>query len=418
MTFTLTPDQQAALNKFGQFLMDPTETVFVLAGYSGTGKSTLVATLLERLPGIIGSIKLLNAEYREKDIQLTATTNKAADTFGRITGMDVKTIHSFLGLRIHTDYHSGAKQLVPRNREDKVGNYLLFIDEASMIDPHLLGLIFAQTEHCKIVFIGDPAQLPPVKLNTTPVFSAGFNGAQLTQVMRQMVDGVPQVNPITELATAFRHTVNTGEWPQFKPDGQYVTWLPRDQFEAAIETEFTRPGWTYSDSKILAWTNNCVIAYNQHVRAMLKGDPALQVGDYAENNQFIQAGRSGIKTDQTVYISAIEEDTLEHDVPGNYVTVDHSIRVFHPHSREAKNKTVSRLRAAGDFSAALEAENWIDLRAVFAQTINKSQGSTYGKIFIDLDDIKRCNNGNQIARLMYVAVSRAQNQVYLTGDLV
>ena len=62
--------------------------------------------------------------------------------------------------------------------------------------------------------------------------------------------------------------------------------------------------------------------------------------------------------------------------------------------------------------------NWIDLRAAYASTINKAQGSTYKTVFIDLDDIKRCNSGDQIARMMYVGVSRASQRVWLTGDLV
>ena len=71
------------------------------------------------------------------------------------------------------------------------------------------------------------------------------------------------------------------------------------------------------------------------------------------------------------------------------------------------------------FDVVEEAENrWVDLRAAYACTVNKSQGSTFDKVFIDIDDIARCNNGEQIARLMYVAVSRARNTVYLTGDFV
>jgi ATP-dependent exoDNAse (exonuclease V) alpha subunit len=63
-------------------------------------------------------------------------------------------------------------------------------------------------------------------------------------------------------------------------------------------------------------------------------------------------------------------------------------------------------------------QSWIDLRAAYAQTINKSQGSTYDKVFIDLDNVSRCHVGDQIARMMYVGVSRARSQVIFTGDLV
>jgi ABC-type transport system involved in cytochrome bd biosynthesis fused ATPase/permease subunit len=99
----LTDDQEAALKAFCEFLFDPVERVFVLSGYSGTGKSTLVKTLIDRLPGYIRTVKLIDSTYKELQIQLTATTNKAAESFAHATGMDVITIHSFLGLRVNTD---------------------------------------------------------------------------------------------------------------------------------------------------------------------------------------------------------------------------------------------------------------------------------------------------------------------------
>ena len=420
---TLTDDQQAALDSFVQFLMAPVsvEPVWVLKGYSGTGKSTLVHTLLDRLPGYIKAAELLSPDFPDYTVQLTATTNKAAETFSQITGMDVKTIHSHLGLRIDTDPRTGFKTLVANSRSHLKFNELLFIDEGSMVDSKLLSLIFQQTRDCKIVFIGDPAQLPPVKSQNTPVFQAGFPEAILTQVMRQMVDGKPCVNPITELATAFRHTVETGVWPTgFKPDGKFVKWVTRPEFGKLIEAEFIRPDWKYLDSKILAWTNNTVIQYNQYVRQLLKGEPLLQPGDYAENNSFVMHNKSSLKTDQTVYIADIDEECEEDGVIGNWVTLEHTNgqRWFHPKSREAKNKALLHARAIEDWAMARRVEGWVDLRAVFAQTVNKSQGSTYGKVFIDLDDIAKCNMANLIARMLYVAISRAQFEVVLAGDLV
>ena len=59
-TITLTPDQQNALEQFTRFLTDPSEQVFVLEGYSGTGKTTLVKTLLDRLPNLMKTARLIN----------------------------------------------------------------------------------------------------------------------------------------------------------------------------------------------------------------------------------------------------------------------------------------------------------------------------------------------------------------------
>lgn len=409
---TLTEDQQSALEAFHAFLTDPIETVFVLRGYSGCGKSTLVRTLLDQLPGFNKAAHLINPNHREYEVALTATTNKAAENLGSITGQGAVTIHSFLGLRVQTDYRSNTTTLIPRTNEQKQG-YLLFIDEASYVDKQLLSFIFKMTYNCKVVFIGDPAQLTPVKSVGTPVFDANFTGAALTTVVRQA-----EGNPIVDLSTKFRHTVNTGEFFSFKPDGEHVVYLDRESFNKAIEQEFSRPDWRYQDSKILAWTNKCVIGYNHFVRNLAKGDPHFQVDDYAVCNSFVTVGKSSIKTDQLVQIGAIENDSVRYDVPGNMVCVD-GIWVFHPKSLELWNAGIKKMRAKDLFGAVAEMESqWIDLRAAYACTINKAQGSTFDRVFVDLDDIRRCNSGDQIARMLYVGVSRARTQVFLTGDLV
>lgn len=409
---TLTEDQQSALEAFHAFLTDPIETVFVLRGYSGCGKSTLVRTLLDQLPGFNKAAHLINPNHKEYEVALTATTNKAAENLGSITGQGAVTIHSFLGLRVQTDYRSNTTTLIPRTNEQKQG-YLLFIDEASYVDKQLLSFIFKMTYNCKVVFIGDPAQLTPVKSVGTPVFDANFTGAALTTVVRQA-----EGNPIVDLSTKFRHTVNTGEFFSFKPDGEHVVYLDRKGFNKAIENEFSRPDWRYQDSKILAWTNKCVIGYNHFVRNLAKGDPHFQVDDYAVCNSFVTVGKSSIKTDQLVQIGAIENDSVRYEVPGNMVCVD-GIWVFHPKSLELWNAGIKKMRAKDNFGAVAEMESqWIDLRAAYACTINKAQGSTFDRVFVDLDDIRRCNSGDQIARMLYVGVSRARTQVFLTGDLV
>jgi hypothetical protein len=409
--FTLSDDQQAALDAFVKFLLSPSEQVFVLQGYAGTGKSTLVKTMMDNMDKYLKMAKLVNPNAYEYQIALTATTNKAAEAFAEITGREVRTIHSFLGLRVSKDFRTGVTQLIPRSQIPERG-YILIIDEASYIDSGLLTHIFRQTDNCKIMFIGDPAQLTPVKSSTTPVFDAGFTTASLEKVMRQA-----EGNPIIDLATQFRNTVGTGIWTPFKPDGQHIHHLPRSDFEDAIIAEFTRSDWHYRDSKILGWTNNCVIGYNHAVNNQITGDPHFIVGDYAVCNKHVMVGKNGIKTDAMVYITAIEDPIIHQDVLGNFITVDYVNRCFFPKTLAGRNERLKRARAMDDYHVMREIEeNWIDLRAAYAQTINKSQGSTYDKVFIDLDDVARCNSGDQIARLLYVGVSRARHQVYLTGD--
>lgn len=408
---TLSEDQEAARAAFVNFLISPEEQVMVLQGYAGTGKSTLVKTLMDNMPKYLQMAKLVNPKMFEYEVQLTATTNKAAEALAQITGMEVRTIHSFLGLRVVKDFRTGASELVPRDQSPEYG-YILVIDEASMIDSKLLTTIFNKTSNCKIMFIGDPAQLPPVKYNSTPVFDAGFKTAKLEKIMRQA-----EGNPIIELATQFRETVVTGVWKPFTPDGVHIRHMERSEFEDLIIAEFTRPDWRFKDSKVLGWTNGCVLNYNHAINKQISGDPHFAVGDYAVCNKYVQCGKIGIKTDQMVCITEIDPDVEYKGVVGNWVTVDYTNRCFFPKSLAAKNERVKEAKAMDEYQLLREIEDqWIDLRAAFAQTINKSQGSTYDKVFIDVDDVGRCNMGDQIARMMYVAVSRARHNVYLTGD--
>ena len=419
--FTLTDGQQAALNAFNAFLLDPVETVFVLRGYSGCGKSTLVRKIIDDIPSIQRTLKLINPSVRPYDIVLTATTNKAAENLSAITGMDVATIHSTIGMLVRTDYKTNVTTLSPKANFTTIENTILFIDEASYVDKDLLGWIFKRTKNCKIVFVGDPAQLKPVKATSTPVFDANFGGAELTEVVRQKTpDGsAAALHPITAWAAQMRETVKTGVWTPFIPDGFHIQRLTRDAFNDAIIEEFTRPDWKYQHSKILAWTNKTVIAYNQFVRNAAQGDPNFQEKDYAVVNSFMVSGKGySLKTDQLVQITSIEPTTEHHGVIGNFMTVDHAVRAFQPKSLAAKLQAIKEARAADRLDLVQEMdERWFDLRGAYAQTINKSQGSTYDKVFIDLDDVGRCNNGDDLARMLYVGPSRARHHVYLTGDL-
>lgn len=409
----LSQDQQKAFEDFVGFMLDPHQFVFVLSGYSGTGKSTLVHYLIEHLPQIQKTAKLIDPDCKDWDVQLTATTNQAADALSQLSNMDVRTIHSFLGLRVETNYRTKETTLIPRDRDDIKEGYLLFVDEASYCDDLLLNLIFQMTNKTKVILMGDKAQLLQVKSNRAPAFSAGFPGAHLSEVMRQA-----KGNPITTMATSFRNTVETGVWEQFELDGHHVQWLTREHFEDKIRAEFTRPDWSCKQSKVLAWTNKTVIAYNQAIRDLVQGDPELKVGDFAVCNKYMQSGGSSIKTDQLVLVSKVDDDIQQHGVWGNMIEVDHKLTFFMPKRLEDRKALVKYAHDNEDFQLVAHIDQyWIDLRAAFACTINKSQGSTYDTVFIDLDDVARCNNGNQIARMLYVGTSRARYHVYFTGDL-
>lgn len=410
MTISLTEDQDKAAKAFQSFLADDTEPVFVLSGYAGTGKSTLVKHLMDNLDNYLRMAKLVNPGMPEYVVSLTATTNKAADNLSSITGKEVVTTQSFLGLRVETNFETRKTKLVQGKNSYPQYNQLVFVDEASYVDSQLLQWIFSLLKNSKVVFIGDDAQLTPVLSNAAPVFKASFPGAALTKVMRQA-----EGNPILDLATKFRNTVNTGEFFSFIPDEHHIRHLNEQEFSQEIEKEFNRPDWKHNDSKILAWTNQAVTNYNKEVSAMCSNTTEFSVGDYVVVNKYFNNGSVSFKTDETVLITSIQDHVQSHGVWGKMYGLNGKSRVFSPDLRSD--------RVAAEKKASVEAyryitNNWIDIRAVFSCTINKSQGSTYDKVFIDLNDLAKCSIGNTLARLLYVGVSRARNHVYFTGDLV
>jgi ATP-dependent exoDNAse (exonuclease V) alpha subunit len=415
MSITLTEGQQAAYVAFQRFITNPAPGPFVIQGFSGTGKSTLVEHLLNSLNSVMKTAKLLDSErFVQRDVVMTATTNQAADTFAKITGQDVRTIHSALGLRVQKDYATGKSTLVPRSNADPIEDCIVFIDEASYMDKELLQLVFKRCINCKIVFIGDPAQLLNVGSRYAPVFQAGFPTAKLTEVVRQA-----KGNPIVDLSTAFRDMVNTGEFFAFSPDNQAIQHMDRSTFEDKIIAEFNDPNWHHAQSKVLAWTNKTVIAYNKAIRANIKGEPELKEGDFAVCNHFVQNGSQALKTDQIVRVTKICGPYTVFGVDGAHYSLDGRPEVFMPHNWNEAKVRLKAARQKQEWSIVRTIEDkWADLRAAFSCTINKSQGSTYDRVFVDLDDVKKCHNNNQLARMLYVAVSRARETVYLTGDLV
>jgi hypothetical protein len=408
----LTPDQENAIKEFHQFLFDPDEQAFILEGYSGTGKSTVVAEMIESIPNTHSWLELVNPEVIKYPVVLTATTNKAVENFNIITGIDVKTIHSFLGLIVSTDYKSGFTSLRPKNDHIQE-KCILFIDEASFIDSSLLGMIFNKTRDCKIVFVGDPNQLIQVKASNAPVFLMNCRKAKLTQIVRQA-----EGNPIIELSAQFCQTVSTGEFFKFKPDGHHIVHLSREEFDAKILAEFCQDSWRYSDSKILAWTNKRAIAYNNFVINSSTGAPKFYAGDYVICNSYFSINGRSIKTDEMVHITDIRENVTDNSVLGAQYRLNGYDWAFMPYNLDDRKERLKRAKIEEDFDTVEYInKNWIDLRAAYSSTVAKSQGSTYNRIFIDLSDIARCHNGNAIARMLYVAVSRARHHVYLTGDL-
>lgn len=422
-SITLTEDQAKALNSIYEFLLSD-EPMMVLTGYAGTGKSTLVKTLLEDLESFKNSIDIITRNNKiPSTVTLTATTHKAVNNLSQITGRKVKTIHKVLDLRVQSDYRTNQSKLIGGPDYDTLSDTFLIVDEASYIDSFLLSQLVKITlsdrcENLKVLLIGDPAQLTPIKTSVAPAFNCNIPTVSLTKVIRQA-----EGNPIIELATLFREAVITGEFFSFKPDNVHVMHVDRKEFNRLIEAEFNRPNWHYDDSRILAWTNKTVQSFNKYVEELRTGSSEISAGDYVINNEFkVINDKHYLSTDEMLKVLEVLP-TSKHGIQGNKYKVSNGIDtviVFMPNDSNEANRLYLKYRKSKDIRENTIAwtifNTWVDLRQPYASTVHKSQGSTYRTVFIDLDDIKKCRNGNQLARMLYVAVSRASQYVVITGD--
>lgn len=411
----LTEGQLKGYDLFAYFFMDPMENVMCLKGWSGTGKSTLVQYILLMIPKLNDMISLVDLDYKPMDICLTATTNPAAEAlFTSIDGlMPTSTIHSKLGIIPLKDYKTGKSTLVIKRGAEKLYNTVLFIDEASYICQNLLSLIFQQCVNCKIIFIGDHGQLTPITSNYMPAFEMNKNEIELTQPVRQ-VPGTP----LSKLIMNLRDTVFTGNWHKFEMDQVMLRHVDQLSFETMAHQAFTDPERA-GTAKILTYSNNGVDHYNKLMTQFVDGESEPYVGQRMICNEFATLGQSSVKNGEEVFLEGISEGG-DFDVEGYYLNLrGKSGQFFMPKKLSDKKARLTKARAADDYTAMkIIQDEWIDLRPTYACTVNKSQGSTFNTGFIDLNDIcAKARTGNQLARLLYVAVSRFRDRVIFTGDI-
>lgn len=178
---TWSPQQNEALSKAGAWLRMKWTPFFYLAGYAGTGKTTLAMHL---------------AEHASGPVAFAAYTGKAAGVMRSKGCRGARTIHSLI-YNTEIDPVTGESTTTRKNRTDLGNLALIIIDECSMVNEEIgLDLLFFGVP---ILVLGDPAQLPPV--NGGGYFTSRQPDYMLTEVHRQAAD-----SPIIRLATAIRES--------------------------------------------------------------------------------------------------------------------------------------------------------------------------------------------------------------------
>ena len=417
----LNKGQQAAAEGFFQFLLSPTEKELKISGGGGTGKSHLVSHLIDEvMPRYQDTCDLLGMKPDFNDVEMTSLTNKASEVLSVFTGRHVSTIHSFMNLKVQDDYSTGQSKITKTNGWRIHEGIILFIDEYSMIDTALDRIIQEGTHNCKIVYVGDHLQMGPVMEASCPIDRPGrMRTYELTEDMRT------QIPEIQALKAQLRETVSTGIFKPIQIVPGIIDHLDDAQMQLMLAQTF---GKQTLDSRILAYTNKRVVAYNDYIRDVRGLPDEYTIGELLVNNSAIRLKNSMLSVEEEIEILSLgseHEIPIENNVVFKIRHADLKTRVGGvfkdvplPSDRAHYAALITHFRKAKNWPRYYELRNtYPDLRQRDSATVYKAQGSTYETAFVDLGDISTCHNPNQVARMLYVALSREKQRIFLFGQL-
>ena len=422
---TLTKIQNNVLRESLQILKYSNR--LVITGKAGTGKTTLVKFLIEKLK--------LETQHRYKYSVCSAPTNKAVKVLRDKIGMDFDrnrfcTIHSALRLKRDIDPASGVVSFKPDSYNNSIPLEkvsLLIIDEASMVNKEILSYIEKNTKDIKVIFIGDEGQLPTVGEPFSPVFHAEYPILELTEIIRQAED-----NPIIYLSRNLSYIRNR---VSNRTDiGGYIF---SNDFGSVISTLAAING---SDKlKYLAWTNQDIDYVNKKVREAIYGTPAkIEIGeslifntpykDFFTNDEVkvrklsIEEGTFTAYKKHNPHYSVDNFNTpqyLENTRKLKYYVVNDNIRILHESSegmftdmkKDMRKKCIEKLVNWRDFYEFVE--QFADVKYNHAISIHKSQGSTYNQVIINIKNCMLNKDIDEREKLLYTAITRAKELVIL-----
>lgn len=418
----LNNDQQAAADGFFRFLFDTNQKELIISGPGGVGKTFLMGHLIDEImPRYLETCRLMGIQSEYEEVMMTATTNKAAEVLGQATGRPTQTIHSFMNLKVQDDFSSGKSQLIKSNSWTVHQNKIIFVDEASMVDYPLLNMIKEGTHNCKIIYVGDHCQLAPIMEPISPIYRQDLPFYELLEPMRNS-----EQPALMNLCNQLRYSVETGEFLPIQIVPGVIDHFDNQGMADEIYTHFMEE----SNSKILAYTNQRVIEYNNYIRELRNLPETFCLGESLINNNAIRMPNGMIQVEDQVkiiHMNPQEEDIeIDRDV---YLKV-HRVNledgfgrvhydVFLPTDRAHFTALIKFYQKQKNWQKYFHLKNtYPDLRPKDAATVHKAQGSTHPVVFIDLENLSTCHNPNQAARLLYVAATRAQTRIVLYGHLV
>lgn len=444
-----TPGQEQLAGRLAAFVTGSDKRLFVLKGYAGTGKTTLVSALVKSLP----AAKLKSV--------LLAPTGRAAKVLAGYSQHPAFTIHKMIYRRVSGSDGSGRFTLQPNLHT----NSIFIVDEASMIssgggfagEASLLDDLMEYVMTgvgCRLIFVGDTAQLPPVGLSLSPALDEKFlkdryyhppEVFELKEVVRQ-----DKASGILVNATGLRNIIgdNQGDLPKFKVEGfGDLVRLTGNELEDALNDSYSKLG--PEGTIVICRSNKRANIYNQQIRARIRWqENELSAGDYlmvVKNNYFWLPPESKagfIANGDTVEVMK----TWNREEIEGFVFADAKVRlVDYPDEPLLETKLLlSTIMAESPALPPSESKrlyevinasyadiankrkrlqkvkedpyfNALQVKFAYAVTCHKAQGGQWENVFVEQGYITRDMVNSEFIRWLYTAVTRATKKLYLVN---
>src|SRR6056300_752087 len=450
----LTTDQKDTLRQLSNFIFSQKkEELFLLKGYAGTGKTTLIGALVTKL-WTVG-----------KKSVLLAPTGRAAKVMSSFSNSKAYTIHKKIYFPKKQSNGGVSFTLGVNKHKDTI----FIVDEASMIsdrsleanlfenDSLLADLIqYVYSGHrCKLMFVGDVAQLPPVKLNISPALDPSVLEidyqkdvilSELSEVVRQTKQSGILVNA-TQIRSQLEQELY-GDF-RFQIDGysDIVRLIEGNEIQEAIEDAYREVG--KEETAFIVRSNKRANLYNESIRSrILYLEHDLAVGDYmmvVKNNYFWLPTTSTVgfiangDLIEVLEIRAIKElygfkfaevtvqmvdypnqkpfdtilmlDTISSESPS--LSYEDSNRLYQEVLKDYENEKSKYKKYLGVKNN--EYFNALQVKFSYAITCHKSQGGQWKRIFIEQPYYMPDGVDKEYLRWLYTAITRAQDRLYLIG---
>ena len=450
--FNPTLKQDIFFQKIAEFVISNNkDEIFVLKGYAGTGKTTIISTLVNYL------------QKADKKYVLLAPTGRAAKVISNYSQKPAFTIHK----RIYFPKKSKSGGVSFTLQPNKFKNTIFIVDESSMISDSyqetklyengslLDDLMFYVDagQNCKIIFIGDTAQLPPINMDVSPAlnnetlslhFDKEVYGIELDEVMRQ-----EEFSGILYNATELRELLKSHFYDAFKFSLKDFKDIVRLQdgydIQDAIYDSFDKNG--PEETAFIVRSNKRANQYNHQIRTtILSRESELSSGDLlmvVKNNYFWLKDSSeasfiangdiieileifkirelygfrfaSVKIRMIDYPNQIPFevelllDTITSESPS--LTYDESNTLYNEvmkdYEGESQYKKFLNVKNNPQFNA-------LQVKFSYAMTCHKSQGGQWHTVFIEQPYLPNGIDKDYI-RWLYTAITRAKEKLYLIG---